>query len=159
MEINFCKFLSKIGMIDNDTSLTFIKIYNDIYKEDININIFELSFQILLTFLNNITLTQKKYMCHNLPLKYYEIYEKNKKDKLISIIMKNRLKNKINLFKYFSKWKNKSKNKKKEKKEKKKNSIIYKLINERQNIEDNEKTNEKTDDINKKKSIELPMIE
>ena len=112
MEINFCKFLSKIGMIDNDTSLTFIKIYNDISKEDTKINIFELSFQILLTFLNNITNSQKKYMCHNLPLKYYEIYEKNKKDKLISIIMKNRLKNKINLFKYFSKWKNKSKNKK-----------------------------------------------
>ena len=114
MENNFCRFLSKIGMIDEDTSLTFLKIYNDFYQDNVDINIFELSFQILFTFLNNITNNQKKYMCQNLPLKYYELREKNKKQKLISIIMKNRLKNKINLLKYFFNWINKSKNKKKE---------------------------------------------
>ena len=110
MEKDFCKFLTKIGMIDEDTALTFLKIYNDIQKENSDINIFELSFQILITFLNNITNIQKNYMCHNLPLKFYEIHEKNKKDKLISIIMKKRLKDKIFLLKYIFLWKNKAMN-------------------------------------------------
>ena len=101
MEKDFCKFLTKIGMIDEDTAQAFIKIYNDIQLEHSDINIFELSFQILITFLNNITNIQKNYMCHNLPLKFYEIHEKNKKDKLISIIMKKRLKNKIFLLTIF----------------------------------------------------------
>ena len=110
MEKDFCKFLTKIGMIDEDTALTFLKIYNDIQKENSDINIFELSFQILITFLNNITNIQKNYMCHNLPSKFYEIHEKNKKDKLISIIMKKRLKDKIFLLKYIFLWKNKAMN-------------------------------------------------
>ena len=106
MEREFCRFLNKIGMIDIETSSTFLKIYNDIYQEENDMNIFELSFQILITFLNNITNAQKNYMCHNLPLKFYEINEKHKKDKLTSIIMKNKLKNKINLLKYLYTWKN-----------------------------------------------------
>ena len=115
MEKKFCKFLIKIGMIDEDTSSTFIKIYKDIFRESPNINIFELSFQILITFLNNLTNSQKNYMCHNLPLKFYEIREKNKRDKLISIIIKNRLKNKINLLKHLFTWKKNSKNNPKDK--------------------------------------------
>ena len=111
MEKKFCKFLTKIGMIDEDTSSTFIKIYKDIFLENTDINIFELSFQILITFLNNITNSQKNYMCHNLPLKFYELREKNKKEKLISILIKNRLKNKIRLLKHLFIWKNNSKNK------------------------------------------------
>ena len=115
MEKKFCKFLTKIGMIDEDTSSTFIKIYKDIFLENTDINIFELSFQILITFLNNITNSQKNYMCHNLPLKFYELREKNKKEKLISILIKNRLKNKIRLLKHLFIWKNNSKNKSKDK--------------------------------------------
>jgi hypothetical protein len=106
MEKDFCKFLIEIGLIDEDTSLTFIKIYNEVFQESKDVNIFELSFQILTTFLNNITNTQKNYMCHNLPLKYFERHEKNRKDKLISIIMKIKLRNKIKLLKYLYKWKN-----------------------------------------------------
>ena len=113
MEKDFCKFLSKIGMIDEDTALTFIKIYKDIQKDNSDINIFELSFQILITFLNNITNVQKNYMCHNLPLKFYELQEKNKKEKLISILMKKRLKDKIYLLKYLFIWKNKIMNRRK----------------------------------------------
>ena len=123
MEREFCKFLIKIGMIDEETSSTFIKIYNDINKEENDINIFELSFQILLTFLNNITNTQKNYMCHNLPLKFFEIHEKYKKDKLISILMKNKLKNKLNLLKYLYIWKNNKRQQIKEKLERIKKSI------------------------------------
>lgn len=106
MEKDFCKFLTKIGLIDEDTSIRFIKIYNDVFREGNNVNIFELSFQILIAFFNNITNNQKNYLCYNLPLKYFEIHEKNKKEKLISIIMKNRLKSKINLLKYLYLWKN-----------------------------------------------------
>ena len=112
MEKDFCKFLIEIGLIDEDTSSTFIKIYNEIFQESQDVNIFELSFQILSTFLNNITNTQKNYLCHNLPLKYFERHEKNRKDKLISIIMKNKLRNKIKLLKYLYKWKNAKKHKK-----------------------------------------------
>ena len=130
MEREFCKFLIKIGMIDEETSSTFIRIYNDIYKEEKDINIFELSFQILITFLNNITNTQKNYMCHNLPLKFYEIHEKYKKDKLISILMKNKLKNKLNLLKYLYIWKNNKRQKIKEKLDRIKKSInIFKKNN------------------------------
>ena len=106
MEKDFCKFLTKIGLIDEDTSSRFIKIYNDVFREGNDVNIFELSFQILIAFLNNITNKQKNYICHNLPLKYFEIHENNKKNKLISILMKNRLKNRINLLKYLYIWKN-----------------------------------------------------
>ena len=113
MEKDFCKFLIEIGLIDEDTSSTFIKIYNEVFQESKDTNIFELSFQILTTFLNNITNTQKNYMCHNLPLKYFEMHEKNRKDKLISIIMKNKLRNKIKLLKCLYKWKNTKINKKK----------------------------------------------
>ena len=88
MEKLFCRFLTKIGMIDKDTSLKFMKIYNDIYNDNKSINIFELSFQILIAFFNNITSNQKNYMCHNLPLKFYEMHETNKKHKLISLISK-----------------------------------------------------------------------
>ena len=123
MEREFCRFLNKIGMIDIETSSTFMKIYNDIYQEENDMNIFELSFQILITFLNNITNAQKNYMCHNLPLKFYEINEKYKKDKLTSIIMKNKLKNKINLLKYLYTWKNNKKAIIKEKRNKIKKGI------------------------------------
>ena len=112
MEKDFCKFLIGIGLIDEDTSSTFIKIYNEVFQESPDVNIFELSFQILSTFLNNITNTQKNYLCHNLPLKYFERNEKNRKDKLISIIIKNKLRNKIILLKYLYKWKNAKKQKK-----------------------------------------------
>ena len=115
MEKDFCKFVTKIGMIDDDTALTFLKIYKDIHRENSDINIFELSFQILITFLNNITNTQKNYMCHNLPLKFYEMQERNKKKKLISLLSKKTQENKIFLLKYFYIWKNKIKNNKKEK--------------------------------------------
>ena len=116
MEKDFCKFLTKIGLIDEATSSRFIKIYNDVFRQGNDVNIFELSFQILIAFLNNITNNQKNYICHNLPLKYFEMHERNKKDKLISILMKNRLRNKINLLKYLYIWKhaknnNKQKNK------------------------------------------------
>ena len=112
MEKDFCKFLIGIGLIDEDTSSTFIKIYNEVFQESPDVNIFELSFQILSTFLNNITNTQKNYLCHNLPLKYLKKKKKNRKDKLISIIIKNKLRNKIILLKYLYKWKNAKKQKK-----------------------------------------------
>ena len=124
MEKEFCRFLTKIGMINEETSSNFMKIYYDICQENNNVNIFELSFQILIIFLNNMTNAQKNYMCHNLPLKFYEINEKNKKDKLTSILMKNKLKNKINLLKYLFIWKNNKKEKIKEK-----INIIKKSIN------------------------------
>ena len=124
MEKEFCKFLTKIGMIDEDTALTFIRIYNDIHKENSDINIFELSFQILITFFNNITSTQKNYMCHNIPLKFYEIQEKNKKNRLISLISKKRLNDKIFLLKSLFIWKNRINHNKKEK-----NTKIQKDIN------------------------------
>ena len=112
MEKDFCKFLTKIGLIDQDTSLRFIKIYNDVFRQGNDVNIFELSFQILIAFLNNITNNQKNYICHNLPLKYFEMHERNKKDKLISIVMKNQLRNKINLLKYLYIWKHAKNNNK-----------------------------------------------
>ena len=51
MEKDFCKFLTKIGLIDEATSSRFIKIYNDVFRQGNDVNIFELSFQILIAFL------------------------------------------------------------------------------------------------------------
>lgn len=126
MEKDFCKFLTKIGLIDEDTSRRFIKIYNDVFLQGNDVNIFELSFQILIAFLNNITNNQKNYICHNLPLKYFEIHEKNKREKLISIIMKNRLRNKIYLLKYLYIWKDAKNNRKQNRNS---NANIFKKYN------------------------------
>ena len=129
MEKTFCAFLERIGMIDKDTSSIFLKVYNAIYSENPEINIFDLSYQVLMSFLNNITDNQKDYMCHTIPFKFYEIHEKKRKDKIISILMKNKLKNKISILKHLLLWKNKSllikKEEKDNSKKKKKVNSLY----------------------------------
>ena len=129
MEKNFCKFLEKIGMIDKETSSAILKVYHTISNENRDINILELSYQILITFINNITNKQKIFMCRNIPLKYQEMKEKYKKDKIISILLKNKLKSKITLVKYLLIWRNKAKMIMKEKRETKKMKMINHYTN------------------------------
>ena len=125
MEKKFCYFLFKIGIIDKDTCSTFLHIYKDIFRDNKNINIFELSFQILLTFINNITKKQKEYICQNLPIKFFEIRQKIIQNKLRSILTTNQLKYKILLIKYLYIWKYSKKPKEKKSINSKHNSFIY----------------------------------
>ena len=125
MEKKFCYFLFKIGIIDKDTCSTFLHIYKDIFRDNKNINIFELSFQILLIFINNITKKQKEYICQNLPIKFFEIRQKIIQNKLRSILITNQLKYKILLLKYLYIWKYSKKPKEKKSINSKHNSFIY----------------------------------
>ena len=125
MEKKFCYFLFKIGIIDKETCSTFLHIYKDIFRDNKNINIFELSFQILLTFINNITTRQKEYICQNLPIKFFEIRQKFLQNKLRSIITTNQLKYKMLLIKYLYIWKYSKKPNENKKINNKHNSFIY----------------------------------
>ena len=127
MEKIFCGFLSNIGMIDKETFSTFLQIYKDIFHENKFINIYELSFHILMTFLNNISNKQKEFLCHNLPIKFYTLRQKLLQSKLRSIIITNQLKYKMTLNKYLYKWKysKKSKSNKSNNNHNKLNSFIY----------------------------------
>ena len=106
MEKIFCRFLSNIGMIDKETFSTFIQIYNDIIHENKFINIYELSFHILMTFLNNLSNKQKEFLSQNLPIKFFKLRQKMLQSKLRSIIVTNQLKYKMQLIKYLYIWKN-----------------------------------------------------
>ena len=105
MEDKFCHFLLKLGIIDKDTCSIFKEIFKDMKNENNNLNIYELAFHILITFLNNITNKQKTYFCKNLPLKIFELRQKYIQDKLRSIVITNHLKYKLHLMKYLYIWK------------------------------------------------------
>ena len=101
MEKIFCDFLSNIGIIDKETLTTFLQIYNDIFHDNKYINIYQLSFNILMAFLNNITNKQKIFLCENLPMKFFSFRKKLIKDKLRAVLMIIQLKYRIKLLKYF----------------------------------------------------------
>ena len=100
MEKIFCNFLSNIGIIDNETFATFLQIYNDIFHDNKYININEISFNILMAFLNNITNKQKIFLCQNLPINFFSMRQKFIKSKLRGILIINQLKYRMKLFKY-----------------------------------------------------------
>ena len=106
MEKIFCNFLSNIGIIDNETFATFLQIYNDIFHDNKYINIYEISFNILMAFLNNITNKQKIFLCQNLPINFFSMRQKFIKSKLRAILIINQLKYRMKLFKYLYIWKN-----------------------------------------------------
>ena len=106
MEKIFCNFLSNIGIIDKETFATFLQIYNDIFHDNKYINIYEISFNILMAFLNNITNKQKIFLCQNLPINFFSMRQKFIKSKLRAILIMNQLKYRMKLFKYLYIWKN-----------------------------------------------------
>ena len=114
-------------MIDRETCSTFIHIYNDIIHENKFINIYELSFHILMTFLNNLSNKQKEFLSQNLPIKFFKLRQKMLQSKLRSILVTNQLKYKMQLIKYLYIWKNlkKSKVNKSNNSHNKFNSFIY----------------------------------
>ncbi len=165
MEKKFVYFLSKFGFIDKETSITFQHIYKDIFNENNNINIFELSFHILLTFLNNITIKQKNFLCENLPVKFFEIRQKALTNKLRSILITNQLKYKMSLLKYLYIWKyfknSKEKNKKSNKSINKFNKQNSFIANRNSGLKNSntvykvslKNNNNKNNDNNKEKDI------
>ena len=127
MEKIFCDFLLNIGIIDKETLTTFLQIYNDIFHDNKYINIYQLSFNILMAFLNNITNKQKIFLCENLPMKFFSFRKKLIKDKLRAVLIIIQLKYRIKLLKYFYTWKNNKRQKtnKSIKNNNKQNSFIY----------------------------------
>ena len=104
MENKFCEFLVNIGIIDIKTSNNLKEINHDIINSK-NVNNFSDSFFIsLMHYFSNLTVNQKKYICFNLPLRYLLNKEKEKKQKIMSILFKKDLKESFIKLKHLFTW-------------------------------------------------------
>ena len=116
MEHKFTKHLIEIGFIDKKTESQILSLYKNNYYKFYKPNklIFnELMTEILLSIINNFTEMQKKYICFHLPAKFINLMNKNLQDKLINILRKKEIKNKLIMSKFLFKWyRNKNKSKK-----------------------------------------------
>ena len=101
MNEKFSLYLKKIGILGQSTTFSTIK------KEDKsnNNNFINLSFNTLMDYFTNLNDEQKKYMSFYIPTNYISITEKIKKDKIKSIIIQYKLRQKLYLLKYFFIWK------------------------------------------------------
>ena len=103
MNEKFLLYLNKIGLINETISTTLVKREN-INKTNNN-NFINSSFDLLMNYFNNLTDEQKLYMSNSIPTNYITISEKIKKEKMKSIYIQLKLREKINLLKYFFIWK------------------------------------------------------
>ena len=104
MENDFCNFLINIGLIDLKTSKNLKEINQEITKAKQEFNFSDCFFISLMHYFNNLTISQKKYICFNLPIKFLLNKDIDKKKKLSSIILKKHLKEKLIKFKYLCIW-------------------------------------------------------
>ena len=88
MENKFCDYLVNIGLVDLKTSKDLKDVNHDISKTKNNQNFSDSFFISLMEYLNNLTENQKKYMSLNLPLRFLLNIEKEKKQKLLSLLSK-----------------------------------------------------------------------
>ena len=95
MENYFCDFLINIGLIDLKASKKLKEINKEVFTTKNIHNFSDCFFVSLMNYFNNLTISQKKYMCFNLPLRFLLNKEKEKKRKISLIILKKQLKDKI----------------------------------------------------------------
>ena len=104
MENYFCDFLINIGLIDLKASKKLKEINKEVFTTKNIHNFSDCFFVSLMNYFNNLTISQKKYMCFNLPLRFLLNKEKEKKRKISLIILKKQLKDKILKLKYLLTW-------------------------------------------------------
>ena len=105
MEKKFIKYLLDIGFIEKKSSIQILSQYNSYDNHEKTKNKFNQKMtDILITFFEQISDIQKKYICFTLPAKFIKINNQNIKNKLKSLILKNELKNKFIILKYLFKW-------------------------------------------------------
>ena len=109
MENNFCDYLINIGLIDLNTSTNLKKLNHEVInsKKDHNFN--DSFFISLMHYFNNLTEEEKKYMCFNLPLRYLQNKEKEKQQKIMTLLLKKEFKIKYLKLKYIFSWIKKTK--------------------------------------------------
>ena len=109
MENNFCDYLINIGLIDLNTSNNLKKLNHEVInsKKDHNFN--DSFFISLMHYFNNLTEEEKKYMCFNLPLRYLQNKEKEKQQKIMTLLLKKEFKIKYLKLKYIFTWIKKTK--------------------------------------------------
>ena len=153
MEKQFLDFLVNIGLIDLKTSITLKEINHEILNSKNIRNFSDYFFISLMHYFNNLTLSQKKFICFNLPLRFILNKEKEKNRKMRLIILKKQLKEKSLKLKYLLTWIRQNKNKRKTlTKQKSGGSLLSKkisfddFINRKKN--EGYKLNYKNDNIN-----------
>lgn len=112
MEIKFCNYLVEIGLIEENSSKQLNSIYKDISSNSNNNNnkkVKSQSFKDLICssffyFIQNLTVGQKHFMSYNIPMKFLEKYENQKKQKIKKIIEKKCITESSNPLKYFALW-------------------------------------------------------
>ena len=104
MENDFCNFLINIGLIDLKTSKNLKEINLEITNAKHEFNFSDCFFISLMHYFNNLTISQKKYICFNLPIKFLLNKDKEKKKQLSLIVLKKQLKEKLIKFKYLCIW-------------------------------------------------------
>jgi len=104
MENKFCDYLVNIGLVDIKTGKNLKDINHEIVKSKNNQNFSDSFFISLMEYLNNLTENQKKYMSLNLPLRFLLNIEKEKKQKLLSLLSKKEKDEKYIKIKYLFTW-------------------------------------------------------
>ena len=104
MENQFCDFLINIGLIDLKESKKLKEINSKLINDKNIKNFSDRYFISLMQYLNNLTKSQKKFICFNLPLRFLINKEREKKQKITLIILKKELKEKILKLKYLLAW-------------------------------------------------------
>ena len=102
MNEKFSLYLKTIGIVSQSATFSTIK---KVDNSNNNNNFINLSFNTLMDYFTNLNDEQKKYMSFYIPTNYISITEKIKKDKIKSIIIQYKLRQKLFLLKYFFIWK------------------------------------------------------
>ena len=103
MNEKFLLYLNKIGLLKESISTSLVKRGNK--NKTNNNNFINSSFDLFMYYFNNLNDEQKKYMSNCIPANFITISEKIKKDKIKSIYVQIKLREKIILLKYFFIWK------------------------------------------------------
>ena len=129
----FYNYLKNLGIVDENSILKIKNIYNEIINSNKNLALNKVMCAALIYYLSNLDSTQRNKISLNLILNYYNLNNKNKKEKLKYLIKnKNNINNKLLLLKKFIQWKNNLKTKEKNKnkpKNKNKNNNNFDYLN------------------------------
>ena len=101
MNKGFSLYLTKIGLLDETTLSMLLEKENKSNNKSFK----DISFNFLMRYFNNLSKEQKKNMSFHIPSNFISISEKLKKDKIKSILIHQRLRQRLILLKYLYLWK------------------------------------------------------
>ena len=98
----FYNYLKNLGIVDDNSILKIKNIYNEIINSNKNLALNKVMCAALIYYLSNLDSTQRNKISLNLILNYYNLGNKNKKEKLLNLIKnKNNINIKLLLLKKF----------------------------------------------------------